>query len=690
MKQYGVKDENVKVCFVKGPIKSTCIVLIVLLMVTLSVRADQVDTDSDGIPDMIEGDADIDDDGVPNYLDIDSDGDGQLDAAEAGPSPLEPIDSDLDGDPDYLDLDSDNDGIPDSSEFAVQDTDGDGIPNHLDADSDNDSIPDQVESDINTDGDSNPDYLDWDSDNDGIPDLAESGNMPGTPVDSDADGTPDYHDLDSDNDGIPDAVEGLNDADFDGIYSYVDTDSDNDGVLDIVEGVGDADGDGIPNYLDAPVSEANTDTDGDLVYDADDRDDDNDGLMDFQELSHVDSDGDGVMDSKDLDSDNDGICDAHEGGHSEVPESCRLEATDPDNYGIPDVVSRFPLSVYDTDGDGIPNILDTDSDGDGLYDITENGLQDIDNNGLVDRFLDEDGDGKDDTTPTLLMDVDSDEVPDYIDPIIGSDDDETEPADDVPVEEPPAFETSIDGYGGGCSISGSGGNHTLFFMLLVAAMVLIYKSKHREIAVLTAAFTLHGCAISNSPGTFKQSLYFATAVGASKLDPEPQTDALQVTDSSSRAGTISFGADISNDFAIEFTNHSLGEAGIGEAGTISYDVTPSVSLLRYMFRDPERQRLRVGFAGFGRIGAARIENDATVPLEKNNETTVTIGLGLEYIFYNGFGLRAEVQSFDRDAQSATVGLTYRFGVRPSKPRTVEETEPDVEPGKLVRPPRRKL
>ena len=42
-----------------------------------------------------------------------------------------------------LDLDSDNDGIPDVIEGCDIDTDNDGIPNCLDRDSDNDGCDDE-------------------------------------------------------------------------------------------------------------------------------------------------------------------------------------------------------------------------------------------------------------------------------------------------------------------------------------------------------------------------------------------------------------------------------------------------------------------------------------------------------------------------------------------------------------------
>jgi hypothetical protein len=91
---------------------------------------DGVDTDGDGIPDAIEGNADPDGDGQPNAMDTDSDGDGLSDATE-GACPL--VDTDGDTVPDFLDRDSDNDGLTDAEEGALGtdpravDSDGDGV-----------------------------------------------------------------------------------------------------------------------------------------------------------------------------------------------------------------------------------------------------------------------------------------------------------------------------------------------------------------------------------------------------------------------------------------------------------------------------------------------------------------------------------------------------------------------------------
>ncbi len=119
-----------------------------------------LDSDGDGIPDLVEGTEDFDGDGLPNHLDGDSDGDGIGDDVEAGGTP--PVDTDGDNKPDYLDLDSDNDGLSDAEEHAGPD----GIPGTGDEtsptnpDSDGDGFNDVVEvaygSDPNDPGDGLP------------------------------------------------------------------------------------------------------------------------------------------------------------------------------------------------------------------------------------------------------------------------------------------------------------------------------------------------------------------------------------------------------------------------------------------------------------------------------------------------------------------------------------------------------
>ena len=434
-----------------------------------------VDSNNDGVDDIRIA-LDTDGDGLADYLDLDSDNDGFYDIVEAGytdenrdgvvdgfidesgdglhdglPEPViaNALDTDGDGVPDAVDVDADNDGIPTVLESA-DDRDKDGVPDYLDLDSDNDGIPDRVEaglSGIDSDGDGIDDALDInltggaDVNADGISDALLAVGLP----DTDGDATADVHDLDSDNDGIADVLEyggndvdkngevdafedsngdGFDDAtakksslppdsDGDGQYDALDYDSDNDGIPDFFEGKDDTDGDAIPDRLDTDAdndgipdameaSAAASDTDGDGIddrYDVDQNsgnDHNRDGIDDFVAVRGVlDSDGDGVPDYRDLESDNDGIADAVEAG-------------------------PVPAIPADSDNDGVADYLDTDSDGDGINDAIEVGgvadwPVDTDSDGLVDYLdFDSDNDGIADSQegPT---DTDGDGLPDYLD-----------------------------------------------------------------------------------------------------------------------------------------------------------------------------------------------------------------------------------------------------------------------------------
>ena len=474
------------------------------------------DTDGDGTPDYldpIDDRKDTDGDGVVDEEDLDSDGDGILDTTEDisangdNDPATNPVDTDGDGVPDYLDIDSDDDGIPDNVE--AQTTEGYVPPSGLD--SDNDGLDDAYEgagdeglTPVNTDGTDEPDYLDDDSDNDLVPDDNE-GN------DFNFDGQPDwaYTGTDTDGDGLDDGYEGsnLNDPfdvndeidnpasdlpDTDGTddVNYRDLDDDGDGIDTPDEDVNedgdptndDTDIDGTPDYLDP--TDDRKDTDGDGVVDLVDLDDDNDGLLDSTEDPNLDNDGDpltnaqdsdedGYPDHLDIDSDNDGIPDnveaqttagyigpnpddaatyaANQGVNSAYLGG--LTPVNTDNNGEPDYLdsdSDDDLVPDNNEGndfnfDGIPDwtFAGTDTDGDGLDDGYEGSnvndpfdvndeiedpatdLPDTDGTGDVNyRDLDDDGDGIDtpdedangNTDPTD-DDTDNDGTPDYLDPI---------------------------------------------------------------------------------------------------------------------------------------------------------------------------------------------------------------------------------------------------------------------------------
>jgi outer membrane protein OmpA-like peptidoglycan-associated protein len=241
-----------------------------------------------------------------------------------------------------------------------------------------------------------------DTDGDGVWDGQEelSSNLNDPPTDSDNDGIPDALDDDDDNDGIPTRLEN--------------PDPNNDGDTSDAQ---DTDGDGKPDYLD-------DDDDGDGILTRDELGDDNDnGIPDYLEGPEepiLDSDGDGILDDVECpvsgecpDTDGDGVPDYLD--------------DDDDGDGIPtideDLDGDGDPTNDDSDGDGKPDYLDDDDDGDGIPTQTEvaDGAEfgdDIDKDGLPNWLdTDSDGDGVADGTEAMGGgDANANGIPDYLEP----------------------------------------------------------------------------------------------------------------------------------------------------------------------------------------------------------------------------------------------------------------------------------
>ena len=298
------------------------------------------DEDKDGISDDIEGKAegrDSDGDKIPDYQDLDSDNDTIPDSIEGGTggcSSAYPIDSDLDGSPDYLDTDSDNNKILDSDECCSSDETCKNAK--VEVEQKDGTQTTLFTYCIDTDNDTYPDYSDSDNDGDYISDMVEIVGMV-NPKDTT-----------------------LADDEFSGDCRGGGEDGKSpDGKPDkkgsVAEPI-DCDNDTIPDYMDV-------DSDGDKISDVDE----GQGLVSGgQFYSHymTDTDGDGI---------NDGV----ECGGTLDDNGLYLNCVDSNGNGIPDYLE------LDSDSDGIPdsveNILGSnpgkeDSDGDKTDDIIEYGI----------------------------------------------------------------------------------------------------------------------------------------------------------------------------------------------------------------------------------------------------------------------------------------------------------------------------
>ncbi len=389
----------------------------------VNVPADDAAFDPDDedacIPDITAGACDYDEDGKVNIEDQDDDGDGVKDGDD-----IDPYDDQTD---------TDGDGILD-----IVETDGDQVYNEgedtdpLSADTDGDGIEDGVE-DADKDGQQDPtetNPLDVDTDGDELEDGEEDANHNGTvdagesdplelcdpknylpTCDCDGDFLANMDDTDDDNDGVPDDVD-IDECD-------PESDSDGDTIADI-----DETDDGTdplnpcdPN-VDASLCEPDdADEDGFVAnfpdshpdYDPDDEDpcvpDHKTGACDFDE--------DGIANSDDPDDDNDGVKDVNDVDPFD-------KNSDSDGDGITDDVETGMNGVYEVGLDTDPLEKDTDGDGieDGVEDANQNGGKDDGETDPLDVDTDGDSleDGQEDTNFNGIQDNSESDPLDFCDP----------------------------------------------------------------------------------------------------------------------------------------------------------------------------------------------------------------------------------------------------------------------------------
>ncbi|MFC2109779.1 T9SS type B sorting domain-containing protein [Bacteroidota bacterium] len=96
-----------------------------------------------------------------------------------------------------------------------------------------------------------------------------------------------------------------------------------------------------------------------------------------------DTDGDNIVDHFDSDSDNDGIPDITE---AQAIILSSIDTSDLNGDGLYDIFATSSQNIIDTDFDAVPDYIDVDSDNDGIYDLIESnsGMTDADNNGIID------------------------------------------------------------------------------------------------------------------------------------------------------------------------------------------------------------------------------------------------------------------------------------------------------------------
>ncbi len=148
--------------------------------------------------------------------------------------------------------------------------------------------------------------------------------------------------------------------------------------------------------------------------------------------------------------------------------------------------------------------------------------------------------------------------------------------------------------------------------------------------------------------------------GISDLSPDTDNSGFTLDDDQSSAFSVYFGYDITPIFSAELAYSDLGEAELSGGQEITYEAI-SLGATAYVWGSKQADRRSDGFSAYLRLGVSSIENDSDIELDDADNIALWAGAGLQYPLFQNFGLRAELVSYDGDAQALLGGIYWRPG-----------------------------
>lgn len=188
---------------------------------------------------------------------------------------------------------------------------------------------------------------------------------------------------------------------------------------------------------------------------------------------------------------------------------------------------------------------------------------------------------------------------------------------------------------------------------------------------------------SNADG-FRNRLYTGAALGQSRLNPDTAGTEFRVETTSSAGTQLKLGYDLHNAVSLELDTALLGSSALGQANIgVEYSAV-TLNALIYGFGGLHMQSRRGGFSSFVRLGYGQVNNVSIIDDFDFKRSTSVLGLGVEYGFANGFGIRTEIIRFDSDVSYVGIGGIFRFGQSPENSQSDHVTA-SVEPVRVIEP-----
>lgn len=201
-------------------------------------------------------------------------------------------------------------------------------------------------------------------------------------------------------------------------------------------------------------------------------------------------------------------------------------------------------------------------------------------------------------------------------------------------------------------------------------------SKTTTLSLATLAALAAGVpAVASAAG-----FYLGAGALGSELEPRVNTTSFAVTETNSSGARVFAGLDLTRRLSMEGYYSDLGAASLSNlavTGEINYQAA-GITGLYYLYssRGDAGLQNREGLMVYGKAGLGFLSNDSTNNIRFNrlNGEHLAAGLGVEYNFSNGFGMRAEFLNHDADARDISINLIKRFGSIGKTPVPVAEPE----------------
>lgn len=181
------------------------------------------------------------------------------------------------------------------------------------------------------------------------------------------------------------------------------------------------------------------------------------------------------------------------------------------------------------------------------------------------------------------------------------------------------------------------------------------RSTQRAIAL---ALSMSGGMMLSGNAIAIGAWYVGLGGGISKLSPDTTGSVFTLEEEEGQAATAYVGLDINDWLSAEAAFTDLGAAGLSGEQEIAYTAA-SIGGIAYVYGNRGMQARQAGLSGYVRLGINSMTNESEILLNEADNTAIWLGAGIQYPIGARLGLRAEVASYDGDAQVAMASIYWR-------------------------------